>query len=74
MVDLDLVKTANEFKSLNEGEILNGYLDGFYGGPKPGCDSSESYRLGWANGRTDSGLGMTAEAQQSDADRLAVSS
>ncbi|WP_086644352.1 hypothetical protein [Acetobacter sp. DsW_063] len=73
MVDLNLVKTANEFKSLNEGEILNGYLDGFYGGPKPGYDSSESYRRGWVDGRTDSGLEPADETRYSDAGPLAVS-
>jgi len=43
------VMTVADFRQLDDGEILEGYFDGFHGDPAPGSDR-------WRNGRVDAGL------------------
>jgi len=50
------VMTVADFRQLDDGEILEGYFDGFHGDPAPGSDRSRSYWHGWRNGRVDAGL------------------
>lgn len=49
------VRTVAEFKELDEGEVLEGYLDGFSGAPAPGPERSRGYWHGWRNGMIESG-------------------
>ena len=46
--------TLAQLRMLDEGEILEGYLDGVHG-VAPGADRSCSYRYGWRNGMIDRG-------------------
>ncbi len=47
--------TVEEVRSLNEGEVLEGYLDGVHGEPSPNAERSISYCHGWRNGMRDRG-------------------
>jgi hypothetical protein len=49
------VTTLEELDSLNEDEILQGYLSGRQGSAAPGDDKSKSFWHGWRNGMIDSG-------------------
>ncbi len=47
------VLTIEDFRTLDEGEILDGYMDGSVGAPcRAGC--SRAYAHGWRNGMVDS--------------------
>lgn len=48
------VRTTAEFKKLDDGEILEGYLDGFGGVPVATGLRSRSYMHGWRNGMIES--------------------
>ena len=48
------VRTLPEFKMLDDGEILEGYLDGFHGTPVISGSRSRSYMHGWRNGMIES--------------------
>lgn len=48
------VSTIADFATLDDGEVLEGYLDGFHGGVAPNSTHSRSYRHGWLNGMVDS--------------------
>jgi len=72
MAEFAPVRTIAEFRELDEGDILEGYLDGFHGGPEPGPDRSRAYWYGWRNGRTDAGLAKPDSAQQALAREFAL--
>ncbi len=48
------VCTVEAFKSLDDGEVLGGYLDGFSGRPPAPGSLSRSYLHGWRNGMIES--------------------
>ncbi len=48
------VKTVAEFKTLDDGEVLEGYLDGFHAAGTPNSSRSRSYWHGWRNGMIES--------------------
>jgi hypothetical protein len=58
------VATLEEFNLLDEGEILEGYFDGFHDAPEPSLERSRSYRHGWLNGQVDNGNRDPDEAQE----------
>lgn len=53
MVDRGPVITAEELDSLDPGEMVEGYGDGFAGEPEPGDNRSKAYWHGWRNGSND---------------------
>ena len=55
--------TVEEFKMLEEGEVLEGYLDGVHGLPISD-PRSRSYHYGWTRGMTDRGSLPIDEAAQ----------
>jgi hypothetical protein len=55
MAEFIPVGTIADFRQLDDGEVLEGYFDGFHGSPAPGSDRSRSFWHGWRNGRIDSG-------------------
>lgn len=57
------VSTAIDFYTLDECEVLLGYLEGFEGGRPPGSTASRSFQHGWRNGLVDAGLVEADEAQ-----------
>ncbi|MCQ8278077.1 hypothetical protein NFI95_06405 [Acetobacteraceae bacterium KSS8] len=57
------VATISDFRLLDDGDVLEGYLDGVSAGPEPGSDRSRSYWHGWRNGRVDAGLARPDAAQ-----------
>ena len=65
MAEFVSVQTVLEFRQLDDGEILEGYFDGFHGGAAPGSDRSRSFWHGWRNGRVDAGLAVPDAAQRS---------
>jgi len=54
MPEFKPVATVADFSSLDDGDVLEGYLDGFHGGPIPNSSHSRSYWHGWRNGMVDS--------------------
>jgi hypothetical protein len=56
MAEFSPITTVTDFKHLDDGEVLEGYFDGFHGGSAPGSDRSRSFWHGWRNGRVDAGL------------------
>ena len=56
MVEFRPVSDLDDFRRLDDGEILEGYFDGFHGGSMPGSDRSRAYWHGWRNGRVDAGV------------------
>ncbi|MGI4977734.1 MAG: hypothetical protein ACRYG6_12405 [Janthinobacterium lividum] len=48
------VRTISEFRTLDDGEVLEGYLDGFNGEPIVTGGRSRSYMHGWRNGMIES--------------------
>lgn len=52
--EIRTVSTIADFATLDDGEVLEGYLDGFHGGVAPNLSHSRSYRHGWRNGMVDS--------------------
>lgn len=64
------VTTTAELATLDDGEILEGYRDGFAGEPEPGDNRSKSYWHGWRNGTSD--RYHTADAAQRTLARAVV--
>lgn len=65
------VTKATDLATLDDAEILDGYLDGLEGFPC-GANRSRSYWHGWGNGMRDKGrLPMDAEARALAKDILA---
>ncbi len=58
------VTTVEEYRLLDEAEILEGYLDGVSNGPEPGSRRSRAYWHGWLNGCVDAGRSSPTPAQQ----------
>lgn len=56
MAEFAPVETVADFRCLDDGEVLEGYFDGFHGVSAPGSDRSRSYWHGWRNGLIDAGL------------------
>ena len=57
------VSTVIDFYTLDECEVLLGYLEGFEGVRQPGSTASRSFHHGWRNGLVDAGLVEADEAQ-----------
>lgn len=55
MAEFNPVQTVDDFRTLDDGEMLEGYLDGFHGEAAPDSSHSRSYWHGWRNGMVDSG-------------------
>lgn len=49
------VQTVDDFRTLDDGAILEGYLDGFEGESAPDSTCSRAYWHGWRNGQIESG-------------------
>ena len=64
MAEFVPVMSVADFRQLDDGEILEGYFDGFHGCPPPGSDRSRSFWHGWRNGRVDAGLAEPDLAQR----------
>jgi hypothetical protein len=58
----DAVRTVEDFRTLDEGEIMIGYMDGV-AGLTGAADMTRSYWHGWRNGAVDAGLIEPDEAQ-----------
>ncbi len=54
MAEFQPVRTVDDFRTLDDGEMLEGYLDGFDGQAPPDSTRSRSYWHGWRNGMVDS--------------------
>lgn len=54
MAEFSSVETVQDFYTLDDGDILEGYLDGFHGAPPPNSTRSRGYWLGWQNGMIES--------------------
>jgi len=54
MAEFQPVRTVDDFRTLDDGEMLEGYLDGFDGQATPDSTRSRSYWHGWRNGMVDS--------------------
>jgi len=57
------VETKADLETLNQDEILEGYLDGYGGELNCGDNRSRSYWHGWRNGRVDGGYAENDYAQ-----------
>jgi hypothetical protein len=64
MAEFAPVETIEDFRQLDDGEILEGYFDGFHGGSPPGSSRSRAFWHGWRNGRVDAGLAKPDFAQR----------
>jgi len=62
------VATIADFRTLDESEVLLGYLEGFDGSPRPGSDCSRSFCHGWRNGMADAGHAEPDSAQMALSD------
>jgi hypothetical protein len=51
---IEPVRTIADFKTLDEGEVLEGYLDGFSGLMPTAPTRSRAYWHGWRNGMIES--------------------
>ena len=56
MSEFPPVATLAEFMLLDEGEVLEGYFDGFHDAPRPTRSRSRSYWHGWRTGQIDCGI------------------
>ncbi|MBP0614649.1 hypothetical protein [Jiella mangrovi] len=57
------VENISDFKNLDEGEILCGYMDGISGSPCTLSKVSRSYWHGWRNGLVDGGFTEQDDSQ-----------
>ena len=55
MSEFPPVLTLADFATLDESDVLIGYMDGFAGEPRPSSGCSRSYHHGWRNGMIDCG-------------------
>jgi len=55
MAEFRSVQTVSDFKTLDDGDILEGYLDGFHATGTPDSRRSRGYWHGWRNGVIESG-------------------
>lgn len=49
------VQTIQDFFTLDDGDVLEGYLDGVSGSAEPDSTRSRGYWHGWQNGMIESG-------------------
>ena len=63
MAEFSPVQTVDDFRTLDDGEVLEGYLDGFHGEAAPDSSRSRSYWHGWRNGMVDSARSLPDQAQ-----------
>ena len=63
MSEFSSVSTIEDFLTLDESDVLIGYMDGIDGCPPPGSGCSRSYCHGWRNGMVDAGLSDPDDAQ-----------
>ncbi len=63
MSEFKTVASIADFRTLDEAEVLLGYLEGFDGLPCPGNGRSRSFVHGWRNGMADAGYAETDHAQ-----------
>ena len=63
MSEFKTVASIADFRTLDESEVLLGYLDGFDGLPCPGNSQSRSFVHGWRNGMADAGHARPDHAQ-----------
>jgi hypothetical protein len=57
------VTSAADLRTLDESEILLGYMEGFEGSPQPCSGTSRSFYHGWRNGMVDAGFADADDAQ-----------
>ena len=62
MAEFKPVQTVGDFRMLDDGETLEGYLDGFHGEAAPDSTRSRSYWHGWRNGMVDSARSLPDQA------------
>ncbi len=62
MAEFLFVETVEDFRRLDDGEVLEGYFDGFHAVPAPGSDRSRSYWHGWRNGSIEAGYALPDQA------------
>lgn len=55
-VHLTPVRTIADFRCLDEGQVMIGYMDGVQGLPFVGTSMDRSYWHGWRNGAVDGGF------------------
>lgn len=72
MAEFASVTTIDDFRLLDDGELMEGYLDGVSAMPAPGSDRSRAYWHGWRNGRVDAGLAQPDAAQMLLADAFSA--
>lgn len=63
MSEFKPVSSVAEFQSLDEAEVLLGYLEGFDGRTCPHSGCSRSFFHGWRNGMVDGGHAEPDSAQ-----------
>jgi hypothetical protein len=61
--DFTSVTTVEDIDALDEGEMIEGYWDGYDGDPEPGNNRSRAYWHGWRNGAVDGKHWQGDEAQ-----------
>lgn len=54
MAEFRPADTINDFKTLDDGDVLEGYLDGFEATGFPDSSRSRGYWHGWRNGMIES--------------------
>ena len=63
MAEFSPVQTVDDFRTLDDGEVLEGHLDGCHGEAAPDSSQSRSYWHGWRNGMVDSAHSLPDQAQ-----------
>lgn len=58
------VATLTDLDTLDDAEVIEGYLDGLANEPEPGNNRSRSYWHGWRNGMSDKGRREIDPAQR----------
>ena len=54
MAEFFPAEAISDFKTLDDGDVLEGYLDGFHGAAAPDSTRSRGYWHGWQNGMIES--------------------
>ena len=70
MAEFKSVATVADFQTLDEAEVLLGYLEGFDGQPPPHSGCSRSFYHGWRNGMVDGGHAERDEDQHALAEEF----
>jgi hypothetical protein len=64
MSEFGPVARISDRRTLDESEVLLGYMAGFDGSPCPGSSCSRSFLHGWRNGMVDGGHAEPDAAQR----------